>query len=108
MHRELFDSGAYVPLHAAGTRAEHAIGFMRRRGAKSAVTVAGRLWMKLGAPAGTLPLSEPWWGDTTIDAGPLTGNLENIYTGEQVRVVDGRIRVSDAFAAFPAALLVQL
>ncbi|MGZ8231800.1 MAG: malto-oligosyltrehalose synthase, partial [Burkholderiales bacterium] len=107
-HRELFDFGQYVPLQAIGARSDHVIAFVRRNGNRRAVTIAGRLWMKLGGAPGTLPLGEAAWGDTEIDAGPLTGTLENVYTGERVEVVGGKIPVARAFATFPASLLVQL
>ncbi|MGZ8269387.1 MAG: malto-oligosyltrehalose synthase, partial [Burkholderiales bacterium] len=107
-HRELFDFGQYVPLQAIGARSDNGNAFVRRNGNRRAVTIAGRLWMKLGGAPGTLPLGEAAWGDTEIDAGPLTGTLENVYTGERVEVVGGKIPVARAFATFPASLLVQL
>ncbi|MGZ8202931.1 MAG: malto-oligosyltrehalose synthase, partial [Burkholderiales bacterium] len=107
-HRELFDFGQYVPLQAIGARSDHVIAFVRRNGNRRAVSIAGRLWMKLGGAPGTLPFGEAAWGDTEIDVGPLTGTLKNVYTGERVEVVGGKIPVARAFATFPASLLVQL
>jgi (1->4)-alpha-D-glucan 1-alpha-D-glucosylmutase len=105
-HRELFDFGQYVPLQITGSRSEHVIAFVRRYAGKTAVTLCGRLWMKLGGESGTLPLGEVW-GDTAVEAGPLSGEFENIYTGERLRV-EGRLPLSQVFATFPAALLVQI
>jgi (1->4)-alpha-D-glucan 1-alpha-D-glucosylmutase len=107
-HRELYDLGQYVPLHTTGTHAGHVIAFMRRRGGKTAVTIGGRLWMKLGSTAGTLPLGEEAWDDTAIDAGPLEGAFENVYTGERVQPVEGKLPLSRVLSAFPAALLLQV
>jgi (1->4)-alpha-D-glucan 1-alpha-D-glucosylmutase len=107
-HRELYDLGQYVPLHTTGARSDHVIAFMRRRGGKTAVTIGGRLWMKLGGQAGALPLGEQTWADTAIDAGPLEGALENAYTGERVQVTAGKLPLSRVFGAFPAALLLQV
>jgi (1->4)-alpha-D-glucan 1-alpha-D-glucosylmutase len=102
---QLFSHGEYIPLQVRGARSDHAIAFMRRTGSRALIAIAGRLWMKLGAAEGALPLGEAVWSDTTVDAGPLTGTLTNVLTGEQVPVRDGRIRVVDAFRSFPAALL---
>ena len=63
--------------------------------------------MKLGAQAGIVPLGRETWGDTAIDAGSLSGALENILTGETFQVQEGRILVADAFASFPGALLID-
>jgi (1->4)-alpha-D-glucan 1-alpha-D-glucosylmutase len=106
-HREVYDTGQYVPLPAAGTHAEHVIAFMRRHRGKTAVTVGGRLWMKLGGEVGALPLGDATWGDTAIDAGPLQGTFENVYTGERVEAAGGKLLLGRVFSAFPAALLIQ-
>ena len=103
---DLFEHGSYVPLQASGARADHVVAFMRRQGRSAAVAIAGRLWAKLGGAAGVVPLGEQLWGDTTIDAGSLSGALTNVLTGETIRAEGGRIRVADAFATFPAALLI--
>ena len=58
---DLFTHGQYVPLQVQGQRAGHVVAFMRRHAGTTAVTIAGRLWMKLGAYAGGPPL-----GDQTV------------------------------------------
>jgi maltooligosyltrehalose synthase len=79
---------------------------MRRHASGNIVTIAGRLWMKLGIEAEALPLGKQTWGDTAIDAGPLSGKLMNVLTGENLAVEDGKIRIAAAFSRFPGALLV--
>ena len=106
-YRELFDFGHYVPLQAVGSRSDHVIAFVRRHAGKTAITVGGRLWMKLGGEAGHLPVGAESWGDTALETGPLKGEFENVYTGERIRI-DGGISLSRVFATFPAALLVQV
>jgi (1->4)-alpha-D-glucan 1-alpha-D-glucosylmutase len=91
-----------------GTHAEHVIAFMRRHGNKTAVTIGARLWMKLGGEAGNLPLGDATWGDTAIDAGPLQGRFENVYTGERIEAAEGKLLLGRVFSAFPAALLLQV
>jgi (1->4)-alpha-D-glucan 1-alpha-D-glucosylmutase len=103
---DLFSRGQYLPLPAQGERASHVVAFMRRHAGQSAVTIAGRLWMKLGAEAGTPPLGADVWGSTTIEAGPLSGSLIDVLSGEKLAVEDGRIRLAAAFSRFPGALLV--
>jgi (1->4)-alpha-D-glucan 1-alpha-D-glucosylmutase len=102
---QLFSHGEYIPLQVRGPRSDHAIAFMRRFGSRALIVIAGRLWTKLGAPEGKLPLGDAVWGETTVDAGPLTGPLTNVLTGEPVRVRDGSIRLGEAYKSFPAALL---
>ena len=70
------------------------------------MTIAGRLWLKLGGAAFEAPCGEAAWDDTTIDAGPLAGPLVNVLTGEKVEIAGGRLRLADAFRRFPGALLV--
>jgi (1->4)-alpha-D-glucan 1-alpha-D-glucosylmutase len=103
---DLFAFGQYVPLHVAGERAAHVVAFMRRHAGTTAVTIAGRLWMKLGVETEVVPAGKQAWGDTAIDAGPLSGDFVNVFTGERVSVQDGKIRLSAAFSRFPGALLV--
>ena len=103
---EVFKHGQYVPLHAHGSQANHVVAFMRRHASGSLVSIAGRLWMKLGSEAEVLPVGKQTWGDTAIDAGPLTGELTNVLTGERLAVEDGKIRLAAAFSRFPGALLV--
>ena len=81
---------------------------MRRYEGKTAVTVGGRLWMKLGVESGALPLGQAAWGDTALEAGPLEGVFENVYTGERVQPAGGKLLLSEVFSTFPAALLVQV
>jgi (1->4)-alpha-D-glucan 1-alpha-D-glucosylmutase len=102
----LFELGRYIPLHANGTRAAHLVAYMRRHGSSAAITIAGRLWMKLGGEAGIVPLGERVWSDTTVEAGVLTGDLVNVLSGETVPVENGKIRLAAAFSRFPGALLV--
>jgi (1->4)-alpha-D-glucan 1-alpha-D-glucosylmutase len=102
---DVFKLGHYVPLQAHGSRANHVVAFMRRHASSTVVTIAGRLWMKLGGEAETLPVGKQIWGDTTIDAGPLVGEVMNVFTGEKLPVENGKIRIAAAFSRFPAALL---
>ncbi|MGB8437659.1 MAG: malto-oligosyltrehalose synthase, partial [Burkholderiales bacterium] len=106
-HALLFEKGDYAPLAASGTRADHVVAFARRHNDFGVIAIAGRLWASLGIDARVPPLGAAVWGDTTVDAALLPAAAEpiNVLTGERVTVRDGRIRVADALANFPAALL---
>ena len=86
---ELFEG--YVPLVAAGPAAEHAVGF--RRGANGAVVLATRLPVGLERRGG--------WGDTAV---VLPWPTRDAFTGAQHEA--GRLRLEDALALLPAALLI--
>jgi (1->4)-alpha-D-glucan 1-alpha-D-glucosylmutase len=104
---ELLRDGDYAGLAASGTRAAHVLAFARSHGRHVLVTVAGRLFAQLLREPGQLPLGEAVWGDTTIEVPVLASDatLVNALTGERVPLRDGRIRVAEAFAAFPGAAL---
>jgi (1->4)-alpha-D-glucan 1-alpha-D-glucosylmutase len=103
----LFEKGDYTPLAGSGSRADHVVAFARRHGDVGLIAIAGRLWASLGIEPRVPPLGAAVWGDTTIDTALLPGGAEpiNVLTGERVPVRAGRILVADAFANFPAALL---
>jgi (1->4)-alpha-D-glucan 1-alpha-D-glucosylmutase len=102
---QLFEIGEYVPLQAAGERADHVVAFVRKCGTSRAATIAGRLWLELGRPAHELPLGADIWGDTHVESPLLTGVFLNVLSGERIECADGRLRIADVYANFPGALL---
>jgi (1->4)-alpha-D-glucan 1-alpha-D-glucosylmutase len=106
-HPLLFEKGDYAPLVGSGMRADHVVAFARRHDDVGVIAIAGRLWASLGIEPRVLPVGAAVWGDTTIDAALLPDGAEpiNALTGERVPVRAGRILIADAFANFPAALL---
>lgn len=103
----VFENGDYAPLAASGVRADHVVAFARRYGDAGVIALVGRRWGSLGLEAGMAPLGAGVWGDTAIDAAPLPRSvrLVNVLTGEPVAIHDRRILIADAFANFPAALM---
>ena len=97
-----------MPLQTSGEHADHVIAFVRKFRGLTLVAIGGRLWMKLGAPAGRLPLEEQVWGDTAVESGLLSGAFTNVLTGETLIPENGRIRLADVYSRFPAALLVSV
>jgi len=81
-------SGSYVPLHAIGERADHAVAFVR---GGEAVTIVPRLVWGLGGD----------WADTRLPL-PL-GSWHDVIAGATV----GSDRIADLLGAFPVALLVR-
>src|SRR5262249_58401494 len=53
-NRDLFERGEYLPLQPAGERDRHVVSFARKIGAKTALVIATRFFMRLtpGAPIG--------------------------------------------------------
>jgi (1->4)-alpha-D-glucan 1-alpha-D-glucosylmutase len=104
---DLFEQGNYQPLQASGLRSEHVVAYARCHGGAAAVAIAGRMWAKLGGAAGTLPLGPAFWGDTSVDLSALhaIGSAVNVLTGKPVRILDGGLRLAEAFADFPGALI---
>jgi (1->4)-alpha-D-glucan 1-alpha-D-glucosylmutase len=103
---DVFAQGAYVPLAARGARARHVVAYARVHDADVRVVIVGRLFAGLGRPVGALPLGVEAWGDTSIDLAPLGGlrTLTDVLTGVEWEA-GGQLRVAQAFAHFPAAVL---
>jgi maltooligosyltrehalose synthase len=73
-----------------------------------AVTVVPRLLARRGVDAA--PLGGEYWADTRLEVpGELAGRFTNVLTGERLETVPGgevaALRLADALAAFPVALL---
>ncbi|HEX8989210.1 MAG TPA: malto-oligosyltrehalose synthase [Rhodocyclaceae bacterium] len=107
--RQLFQGGLYLPLQAAGAKAEHACAFARRSERHVAVAVAPRLFVGL-CGSSRLPLGDEAWGDARIELpAELTGmQLVNVFTDEAL-VVESHagkpsVRLAAALKCFPVAL----
>jgi (1->4)-alpha-D-glucan 1-alpha-D-glucosylmutase len=105
----LFALGSYVPLAVEGDLKEHAIAFARQYEDRMCIVVASRWMAKLMNGVNELPLGEAVWRDTQIDLTPAgDASLQDLFTGREVRADAGaqRLRVAQALADFPAAVLV--
>jgi (1->4)-alpha-D-glucan 1-alpha-D-glucosylmutase len=105
-HRELFQVGRYVPLHAKGARREHVVAFAREHQGQVAIIAVPRLSYVLAGGATQPPLAE-LWHDTEVPVPSRTAEyLENVFTGEKIRVTANRtILGRELFGNFPVALL---
>ena len=107
-HPRFFLKGGYTALNARGMREEHVVAYARRHAGAGVIVIAGRLFSALIAGPGELPCGEQVWGDTWIEV-PFLGTevaLENALTGQRVQASNGRVRVAEALADFPGAILV--
>jgi (1->4)-alpha-D-glucan 1-alpha-D-glucosylmutase len=102
---EVFERGAYVPLEAAGERADHVCAFARAHEGRTVVVAVGRWFTRLERRDPVLPVFD--WGDTRVSL-PLSGRCEDVLTGERRAVGSPgeAVRVAELFAGFPVALLV--
>ncbi|MCI0390090.1 MAG: malto-oligosyltrehalose synthase [Acidobacteria bacterium] len=110
-NRELFERGEYLPLQPAGDRERHVVSFARRIGAKTAIVIATRFFIRL-APG--LPIGGEVWGDTVILMNDeLAGCYRDVFSGRIVRTrarpnghEDGHeLPLGEALAHLPMALL---
>jgi (1->4)-alpha-D-glucan 1-alpha-D-glucosylmutase len=99
---DVFVGGDYLALEVTGARASHVVAFARRHGDDLAVAIAPRHTFAL-APSRTPPVGEAW-ADTTIRL-PGAGTLTDAITRRSVDIGDGSVRIAEALATFPVALL---
>ena len=102
----LFERGSYEALEMEGMLDGHAVGFLRSEGEERLLVLVPRLVAHLAwPPVGMV------WDETRAragGAGALGGEWRNVATGVIVRAgSDGMIRLSDAFAEWPVAVLHQ-
>jgi (1->4)-alpha-D-glucan 1-alpha-D-glucosylmutase len=106
--RDLFHLGEYRPLQTVGPRQRHVVAFARERNNQVAIVAVPRLSYTLAAGAVRAPLGE-LWQTTEVSVPPRTPEfLENVFTGERIKVSANRsLLCHELFAHFPAALLVS-
>ncbi len=104
----LFERGEYVPLEAKGAKAAHVVAFARRLGDEVAIVIAGRLFARLGAAVGELPLGAAVWGDTAVDLSPLgsPGPMREALSGATLEI-GATLPLAVAWNGFPGALWVR-
>jgi len=81
------------------------LAYARSAGEATLIVVAGRLFMRLLDGAEVLPLNELVWQDAALelDRLPEGCELENVITGETLRIEQGRLPLARAFAHLPVA-----
>ncbi|HEX4037541.1 MAG TPA: malto-oligosyltrehalose synthase [Acidobacteriaceae bacterium] len=101
----VFQRGDYVPVEVTKGEAEHVIAFTR--GDRVLVAVPRFPYTLMGGAA-RLPLETAWRHGELIAPAMAETTVENVFTGEGVRVgPDGRLPLSVVFGEFPVALLAR-
>jgi (1->4)-alpha-D-glucan 1-alpha-D-glucosylmutase len=106
--RDLFHLGSYLPLHPTGAKQQHVVAFAREHHNQAAIVAVPRLSYTLAGGAIRAPLAG-LWENTELPVPPRTAEfLENVFTGEKIKVSAQRtLLCSEVFAQFPVALLVS-
>ncbi|SFH82963.1 malto-oligosyltrehalose synthase [Modicisalibacter xianhensis] len=104
----LFAEGDYQPLHVAGDKASHVLGFMREHDAQAVMVVVPRMPAKL-LEGTTLPhIPAENWGDTQLQVMPaMQGEWRDVLSDSTLRLREGTIPVGELLGAFPVAVLAR-
>ncbi|HEX4329214.1 MAG TPA: malto-oligosyltrehalose synthase [Burkholderiales bacterium] len=104
----LFRDGAYTALLIEGRRAEHVVAYARRHQGQGVVVIAPRLYAALTGNGNSLPCGEEAWKDTRVALPFLAPGtaVRHGFTGAAMVPEDGALRVAQACADFPVAVLV--
>ncbi len=106
-HRQLFQSGSYMPLEAIGRQRDNVCAFARTEEDDAVIVAVPRLVVGLTRGERIPPLGSEVWGDTCLVLPPNLphGPYRNVLTGEMVRLTDEGLPLAALLASFPVALL---
>ncbi|TAK31217.1 MAG: malto-oligosyltrehalose synthase [Chloroflexota bacterium] len=110
-HRQLFDTGGYLPLQAKGEKQDHVCAFGRTKGSKEILVVVPRLTVGLVGGIEQPPVGLEVWNDTRLVLRPEQRGqrFRNIFTGEVLSASEKEgiwvLPLAEACAHFPVALL---
>ena len=101
-HFDLFRSGNYLPLRAAGEHADCCIAFARQLERQIAVVIVPRLSSRFGFP----PISKQW-GDTAIELpeGLSFESGHEVFSGRELPIQNRQARLADAMSMLPFAMI---
>jgi (1->4)-alpha-D-glucan 1-alpha-D-glucosylmutase len=106
--RELFHSGNYTPLYASGPKRDHLVAFARENHSEVAIVATPRLSYALAGGSMQPPLGDIWGATELPVPSRASEFMENVFTGERMRVTPGRtLLCRELFAHFPVALLIS-
>ncbi|HET6576541.1 MAG TPA: malto-oligosyltrehalose synthase [Fimbriiglobus sp.] len=104
---ELFGTGDYLPVAAAGAKAEHVFAFARRTADRAVLVVVPRLVVGLTGGGDRPPLGAEVWADTRLEL-PESADGEawvDRLTGERLTVSGAGLAVGRVLSRFPVSLL---
>jgi (1->4)-alpha-D-glucan 1-alpha-D-glucosylmutase len=113
-HRELFESGSYLPLTVEGTCQEHVCAFERSVNNSSILVVVPRFCSRLIGDVNGLPLGPEVWQDTRMMllSDSAASRFRNIFTGEILNPDQQKksfgLALQDILSVYPVAMLEQL
>ncbi|MFL6314492.1 MAG: malto-oligosyltrehalose synthase [Terriglobales bacterium] len=106
--RDLFHPGLYQPMHPKGAKQQHVVAFAREHNSHMAIVAVPRLSYTLAGGALRAPLASLWENTELPVPSRCPEFLENVFTGEKIRVTPQRtLLCREVFAHFPVALLVS-
>lgn len=108
-HRELFQTGAYIPVETEGHHRQSVCSFARVFEKDWALVAAPRLVTRVVGP-GKFPIGEVW-GDSAMKLPALApARWENLFTRQKLAATRDRrersLRLTDVFSRLPFAVLV--
>jgi (1->4)-alpha-D-glucan 1-alpha-D-glucosylmutase len=104
-HRDLYDSGDYLPLEVAGPHAEHAVAFARCHHDQWSLILTPRLLTSL-VQENQFPHGRAIWESTCVrlpEQAPRQWN--NVFTHEQPNSSDGVLAVAELLTDIPVCIL---
>lgn len=105
-HPQLFDHGEYLPLHGAGTFADHLCGFARIYQGQVLLVLVPRWTFAVARETRVVPVAEHWQ-ETFLELPPLLqqrgGVMINVLSGERLPMA-GAMPVSQLLADLPVAV----
>jgi (1->4)-alpha-D-glucan 1-alpha-D-glucosylmutase len=111
-HPEVFQDGDYVPLEAAGTRADHLVGFTRTDAAstRTLLVCVPRLLARIASSSAPYAAGDEVWADTflAVPEGLAETAWRNVFTGETLEPAatyeDRQIPAASVLRTFPTAV----
>jgi (1->4)-alpha-D-glucan 1-alpha-D-glucosylmutase len=101
----LFFHGSYEPLNISGEAASRLFGFVRRYGDKVCVTLCGRFFAGATEDAGDIDAGQLRWAGCLAALPVKQAELVDVTTGTSQKIQDGELRIDDALAYLPVAIL---
>ena len=106
-HAPLFRDGGYVPIYAGGPAEQHVIAHARQHEGTTVLVLVPRFASSLMKHRPELPMGAAWNDWELILPPGVAGSFHNIFTGDELSLSDPELALSEAFAHFPVAVLVQ-
>ncbi|MFC7513827.1 malto-oligosyltrehalose synthase [Herbaspirillum sp. GCM10030257] len=105
--QDLFARGTYLALQIEGTAARHVMGFARQMQERTAIVIAAhRPATLMGGSAGPVIPVDAWQDTMLLFPAAASSTWMDIYTGRTIKVESGKLRLGEALASLPVAVLV--